>query len=80
MRALRSSDGSSAYYYGLVKVGYGSGVAGVGYIGIPVSIGVDRSLSTVLHELGHNFGLTHAPCGGASSPAIGASYSDAGPA
>lgn len=68
---LRSTDNSSNNYYGVVKVGYGSGVAGMGYIGAPASIGWDYlpSGSGVLaHELGHNFGRYHAPCGGPSGP------------
>ncbi len=66
--SLRSSDGSSAYYYGIVPVSYGSGVAGIGYVGFPVSIGWNRSKSVLIHEIGHNFGLQHAPCGGAANP------------
>jgi len=66
--ALRQADLSSSYYYGVIKVDYGSGVAGMGYIGYPVAIGMDHSFSVAAHELGHNFGLRHAPCGGASSP------------
>ena len=79
INALRSTDRSSNHYYGVVKVGYGSGVAGMGYIGAPASIGWDYlpSGSGVLaHELGHNFGRWHAPCGGPSS--TDASYPYAG--
>ncbi len=64
--ALRASDGSDAYYYGALSVNYTSGVYGLGYVGFPASIGVDTSVATMLHELGHNFGLGHAPCGGPS--------------
>jgi hypothetical protein len=62
--ALRRADGSGAHYYGVVPVSYSGGVAGVGYVGAPVAIGWHRSLDVMLHELGHNFGLRHAPCGG----------------
>jgi len=64
--ALRAAENSPANYYGVIKVDYGSGVAGLGYIGYPVAVGVDFSASVASHEIGHNFGLRHAPCGGAS--------------
>jgi len=64
--ALRASDNSSAYYYGVIRTDYSSGVAGMGYIGFPVAVGMDTSVNVASHELGHNFGLRHAPCGGAS--------------
>jgi hypothetical protein len=66
LRALRQVDGSGRYYYGFVKVGYTSGIAGIGYIGYPVAVGWDYSQSApavMAHELGHNFGRNHAPCG-----------------
>lgn len=73
--ALRDLDqnnnltGSSRYYYGYVKVGYSSGIAGIGYVGWPVSAGWNYSGSgpeVMAHELGHNFNQWHAPCGGPS--------------
>ena len=64
--ALRQSDGSNATYYGVIKTDYGSGVAGMAYIGYPVAIGMDNHLDVASHELGHTFGLRHAPCGGAT--------------
>lgn len=69
--ALRVADGSSRYYYGVVKTTYGSGVAGVGFIGGRSAIGWDHLPSgagVMAHELGHNFGRLHAPCGGAGGP------------
>ena len=69
--AKRSADGvTDRYYYGVVKVSYTSGVAGIGYIGFPAAIGWDYSSgpSVLAHEEGHNFGRPHSPCGGASSP------------
>ncbi len=65
--SLRAADRSTDHYYGVVKVPYGSGVAGIGYIGAPASMGWDylpSGSSTLAHELGHNFGRQHAPCGG----------------
>jgi peptidase M66-like protein len=70
INALRAADGSSRYYYGVVKTAYSSGIAGLGYVGAPTAIGWDLlpSASDVLaHELGHNFGRYHSPCGGAAS-------------
>jgi hypothetical protein len=56
-------------YYGVVRVGYTSGAAGLGYIGFPAAIGWDHQPSgteVMAHELGHNFGRLHAPCGNPS--------------
>jgi len=71
LRAKRTADGiTDRYYYGAVKVGYTSGVAGLGYIGLPAAIGWDYNSgpSVLAHEVGHNFGRQHSPCGGAGSP------------
>jgi len=56
----------------------GGCVAGLGYVGDPSSeqtraaiglgYGGDTSTYTALHEVGHNHGRQHSPCGGASSP------------
>jgi hypothetical protein len=61
---------SDRYYYGVVKVNYTSGIAGIGYIGAPAAIGWDYSSgpSVLAHEEGHNFNRPHSPCGGAGSP------------
>lgn len=71
---LRTADGGSAfYYYGVVQVDYGSGVAGMGFVshsrggGPNTAIGWDRSgtrAGVLAHELGHNLGRSHAACGG----------------
>ncbi len=71
LRDLRTSDGSSRYYYGVVRVGYSSGIAGIGYIGFPVSAGWDSSNSAariMVHEIGHNLGRDHAPCNVSGDP------------
>ena len=61
--ALRAADGSSAAYYGVVKVGYGGGVAGIGFVGATVALGWDKGsrAGIAAHEWGHNFGRRHAP-------------------
>jgi hypothetical protein len=66
------------YYYGVVKVPYGSGVAGVAYVSqgsanAHAALGWDHdpagSASVVAaHELAHNWGRNHAPCGGPLNP------------
>ncbi|WP_241374254.1 M66 family metalloprotease [Thermus arciformis] len=71
LRLLRQADGSRRYYYGFVRVGYTSGIAGIGYIGYPVAVGWDYPQSApavMAHELGHNFGREHAPCGTSGDP------------
>ncbi|BCZ90222.1 M66 family metalloprotease [Thermus thermophilus] len=71
LRLLRQADGSGRYYYGFVRVSYTSGIAGIGYIGYPVAVGWDHSGSApavMAHELGHNFGRDHAPCGTRGDP------------
>jgi hypothetical protein len=71
LRILRQTDGSGRYYYGFVRVSYTSGIAGIGYIGYPVAAGWDYASSApavMAHELGHNFGRDHAPCGVSGDP------------
>jgi hypothetical protein len=66
LNAIRVTEATGRHYYGVVKVSHTSGVAGLGYIGAPASIGWDRLPSgpeVMAHELGHNFGRLHAPCG-----------------
>lgn len=65
---LQYADHSDRYYYGVVELPAGTPYAGLGFIGWPVAIGADDLPETAAHELGHNFGLPHAPCGGPSSP------------
>ncbi len=70
--AVRAADQSSRYYYGVAKVPYTAGVAGIAYVGAGsynarAALGWDRLPSGAIvaaHELGHNWGRNHAPCGG----------------
>jgi hypothetical protein len=68
LNALRTAEGGSWYYAGITPVSYTSGIAGLGYVPGRTTLSWDRlpSAGEVLaHELGHNFGRLHAPCGGA---------------
>ena len=71
IEALRVVENSSRYYYGVAKVSYSSGVAGVAYVSNGSSersaLGWDHlpsGAAVTAHELGHNWGRNHAPCGG----------------
>jgi hypothetical protein len=71
INALRITEATGKMYYGMVRVGYTSGVAGLGYIGLPAAMGWDyqpTGTEVMAHELGHNFGRLHAPCGGPQGP------------
>jgi hypothetical protein len=62
------------YYYGVAKVSYTSGVAGIAFVSEPslashAALGWDAMPSAAVvmaHELAHNWGRKHAPCGGPS--------------
>ncbi|MYA63616.1 MAG: hypothetical protein F4139_13875 [Gemmatimonadetes bacterium] len=60
---LRVSEGSQGYYYGAVSPIPGSRWNGLAVVAFPVAVGIADGL-TLAHELGHNQGLQHAPCGG----------------
>jgi hypothetical protein len=69
--ALQAAEGGTRNYYGVVSTPYGSGIAGYGYMPGRAAVGWDRLPSAsgvTAHELGHNFGRAHAPCGGAGNP------------
>jgi hypothetical protein len=71
MQALRVAESSQRHYFGVVKVGYTSGIAGYGYVSGRAAVGWDYQPSgrnVAAHELTHNFGRFHAPCGGAGGP------------
>ena len=72
LNVLRIAENSSSYYYGVARVSYTSGVAGVAFVstttqGGRAALGWDKLPSgsvVAAHELGHNWGRNHAPCGG----------------
>jgi hypothetical protein len=76
--AVRTADGNSRNYFGVINADYSSGVAGIGYIRGRTAVGWDKNGADYVaaHEWGHNWGREHAPCGGAGSP--DASYPYAG--
>lgn len=75
LRDLEVGGGSPRVYYGLIPVDDGGGhtwlagnsfIGGLGVIGSRVSIGLDMdgmAGKIAAHEIGHNFGRRHAPCG-----------------
>jgi hypothetical protein len=71
MNALRTAESGVRHYFGVVKVSYNSGVAGYGYVPGRAVVGWDyipSGRNVAAHELTHNFGRFHAPCGGAGGP------------
>jgi hypothetical protein len=71
INALQAAEGGTKSYFGILAVPYGGGIAGYGYVPGRSAVGWDKLPSAsgvVAHELGHNFGRQHAPCGGAGGP------------
>lgn len=87
---LRDTEGKSKHYYGFVPDdNFQGGSSGLGYVpdkalggDSRTSIGLDARQSFVLrtmtHELGHNLGRDHAPCGDPDSPDPAYPYPDGG--
>ncbi len=63
---LRIREGERGYYYGALDLQADAIWDGLGQIGYPASVGAADPV-TLTHELGHNLGLRHAPCGGATA-------------
>ena len=76
IQALKSTENAPAatYYYGVIPVEnangrwWNGGIAGISGIGSRVGAGLDIGGNTFTHEIGHGFGLDHAPCGVSGDP------------
>jgi len=74
--------GSQDHYFGFIPKRTW-GLAGLGYIGGSSAVGFDMPSAptsvrdVAAHELGHNFSLQHAACGGAGNPDPNYPYPDA---
>ena len=64
--AIRALEGGSGHYLGTMA-GPVTGPSGVAFLPGRAGFSVPQA-GTIAHELGHNLGLRHAPCGGAGDP------------
>ena len=64
--AIRVLEGGGGHYKGMMSGGFAVW-GGVAHLGGRSSVSGPSS-RTIAHELGHNMGLRHAPCGGAGGP------------
>ena len=64
--AIRALEGGTGHYLGTMS-GPVTGPSGTAFLPGRAGFSIPRS-GTIAHELGHNLGLRHAPCGGAGDP------------
>ncbi len=64
---IRTMEGGSGYYMGLLPEHVVGGQSGVAFLGSVAGFSVADPF-VIAHELGHNVSLNHAPCGGAAGP------------
>ena len=64
--AIRVLEGGRGHYLGTMA-GPVTGPSGGAFVPGRAGFSIPRS-GTIAHELGHNLGLSHAPCGGAGDP------------
>ena len=64
--AIRVLEGGDGHYLGTMA-GPVTGPSGTAFLPGRAGFSIPRS-GTIAHELGHNLGLRHAPCGGAGDP------------
>jgi hypothetical protein len=85
--ALKKSEGApnGQIYYGLVppsdssSTWFHGGVAGIGWVGSRTSVGMNSASTAgqiAAHEIGHNMGMMHTPCGSPSGLDASYPYSD----
>lgn len=83
----RVQDGVTSNYYGVLRPAPGINfvqVGGIAYIGGKTALGITvgwfndlrQATELVAHELSHNFGQRHAPCGSAGGPDPAFPYAD----
>ena len=72
--AIRVLEGGGGHYKGMMSGGFAVW-GGVAHLGGRSSVSGPNS-GTIAHELGHNMGLRHAPCGGAGGPDPSFPYPD----
>jgi hypothetical protein len=80
---LRFADNAAPdeVYYGLIPIGPADNIpviyAGLGFVGYRAAIGLVGQPETTAHEIGHNLGLLHAPCGNPAAVDLAYPYIDA---
>ena len=73
--AIRAIEGGTGHYMGTMSRPGREGQAGRAFL--PGRVFISRlNPTTMAHELGHNMGLYHAPCGGAGGPDPAFPYPD----
>jgi hypothetical protein len=78
LRTMEAGGNATRFYFGFVRRSAG-GIAGIGYVPGRSALGWDSATQwtrTMSHELGHNFGRLHAPCGGPASPDLNYPYAN----
>lgn len=80
VRSLQVAEASDRYYYGVLPSNITENFGGLGYRPGRASIGYDRmpfGIGVLAHELGHNFGRRHTPCGNPGGVDTSYPYDDA---